>query len=568
MRRATSAHRRAGLLARSVSLRTVVLAAAVSACIFAVPNASADGTGSDPATSPSCYLPSGCGGTGTAPSVGSGQTVPPNSGYGAVAFAVPLFGTGLGEIPLEPLVWGLGSVALGGAAFGVGWEIGSAIDHTWLDGLITDTGTFSVCGTWRWVEVSGDPFGIGHSNYSYLHAMCGPNNSDTFAASPHSSGVTDMAGYEFWHDVINYSGLTHGTLYAVSSTYCNGSSPCYMRADALSDILPLTGPYATEPPGMGLTVTSGWADPSTGKGVTSQAWPYGSGPSTPAGECKQAGVLLPCSSVSPTGGPVQPAYGWPSGWPTNSGGTLADGLGNPDINDIRCVISASFACPQPGVDPTTNDWGSSGGPKITMPDCTGISIADCEADVNAALATAGSSAEAGFDTTIAPTYDPNVPIGAVVATVPAANTQQSDVSSVELEENEEEQPAQFCSAHSDIYHPSQHNAGNMLAVFYLKYCNFTSSPNVLLSAEAWNCTSKPEENLELITTGSWGCVQDGPPVSDYSVTANGARSGSPGYLNGPAYDPSKWYVAYVWSNYDSPVVGPAWSEVTGPNTWP
>lgn len=534
----------------AAALPTLIVVAAVAACVLAVPSASANGPASDPMSSPSCYLASGCSGMGTVPSVGSGQTVPPNSGFGGVALAIPALGAGLGEIPLEPLVWGLGSVGIGVGAAWVGWEIGSTVYHTWLKGLLTDTGSFSVCGTWRWQEVNGDPFGIGHSNYSYLHAMCGPNNSDTFAASPHSSAVTDMAGYEFWHDVINYSGLTHGVLYTVSSTYCNGSSPCYVRADALSDILPFTGPYTTEPPGMSLTVTSGWADPSTGKGVTSQAWPYGSGPSTPTAECKQADYLLPCSSVSPNAGPVQPAYGWPSGWPTNSDGTLADGFASPDINDIRCVVSASFACPQPGTD-GTNEFDSTGAPLISMPNCYGITAGQCEGEIDTALSDAGSSVTAAFSTVVAPTYDPEIAAGLVQATIFAAGT-LSDATSTTLEMNEPV-PDGNCESETAYPHASttQQSKGLVDAKGRVK-C--TTDQTVTFTVKLWKCSSEPIVSdagapaavIDELNGGAWGCNTSwtsNPYTVD--VVANQWSNQEPAFADeGP--DPTAYYIAATY----------------------
>lgn len=127
-------------------------------------------------------------------------------------------------------------------------------------------------------------------------------------------------------------------------------------------------------------------------------------------------------------------------------------------------------------------------------------------------------------------------------------------------------PFQACSAHIENYHESQ-TTGNMLAVFYVERCSFSSPPDVLLSAIAWNCTSEPEENLAEIEAGAWGCVQDVPPVLDAPVTANGYLPGTEAHLNGPTYDPGTWYIAYSWSNDDAPAVQPGWCEAAPPGTW-
>jgi hypothetical protein len=471
-----------------------------------------------------------------------------------MAADLPRLGIGLAEDPVDWTVPGLDAILLAGSVSYLSYIVGSSIYHHWFQGKVTDYIDDGHCNNWEWVENNGDPFSLGLSNATYLHARCGVGNSDTFAGSPKDSFSTQGQWYSFWTYVINAPSIVHGSLYQVAATYCNGASPCYVRAASVSNVADLSGPLSTAP--NGTSVSAGWADPSTGAGITTRSDPYGGGPSTPNPQCLQGGVVMACSSVSSTGGPANPAYGWPSPWPS-------DGYANPEANNLRCQLSpATFACPQ--VDSTNNDWETTGGPVVTMPNCYGESPDACEAAVNAALAAAGSSVTAAYTTAPAPTYDPNIPLGAVAATIPAAGA-ETDASSVVEEVNEENQPAQACSAGVDNYHLSEHT-GKMLSVFYVKECNFTSPPNILLSAIAWACTSQPDPNFAEISNGDFGCIPDAA-IQDQSVTAAGLPRGSDAFLNGPAYDPNKWYIAYAYSNYDSPVVEPGFSQAVPPGTW-
>jgi hypothetical protein len=509
---------------------------------------------SDPLSDPNCYSTAGCGNGTSVPSAYNNPV--PAAAIGGLPWALPRLGTGLLEDPVLWTVPGLDSIFLAGAATYLSYEVGSSIYHHWFQGHVTDTVTDSHCNSWGWEVFRGDPFGIGVPNGAYLHARCGIGNDDTFAGSPKNSFSTEGQWWSFWTYVISAQGIVHGVLRQIDASYCHGKSPCYTRVASLDSVTNLTGPLSTAP--SGTSVSAGWADPSTGNGVTRTANPWNSPPTSPTSQCLQGGVTMPCTSVSPSGGPTSPAGGLPSGWSN-------DGFANADANYFRCNLSpATFACPAITGDGT--DWSTTGGPLITMPDCYGMTVAACESTVDAALAAAGSSATAAFNTTVAPTYNPSLPNGVVTATIAAAST-LSDASSVTAEVNEEASP-QECTANIENYHKSEHSPDQtyMLSVFYAIKCNFNSPPQVLLSAKAWACTSKPSQDEGAIENGQWGCVLDAA-VSNQAVTVNTSGPSTPATLNGLPYDPTKWYISTAFSNYTDPVVFQGWSQAVPPGVY-
>jgi hypothetical protein len=506
----------------------------------------------DPLTNPSCYLSTGCGGGTSIPDYADGHSPVNNGTVGDMAALVPALAVGLAEDPISWTIPGLDLISLGTSAVYFSILVGSALDNVWYQGTVTDTMTGTACSAWKWKEMNGDPLGIGLSNAAYVHARCGIGNDDVYAGTP--SGSPYSAAYGFYHYVLNSATIHHGAVYPVTATLCGGLSPCYVRADTVDHVLNRTGPFHTKT--RGSSVSSGWADPWTGHGITQQADPYNGGPSSPNPQCTQGGVSMPCSSVDPNGPAVQPKDGLPNPW-------ASDGYSNPEGNNLRCQLSPqAFGCPQVSTD-DPSDWATTGGPKISMPNCYGLSQGACQGAVIAALSAAGSSVSPGFTTTGAPTYDPNIAIGAVAATISAAGM-QTDATSVVEEINEEQQPAQECSAHMEYYHDSKHE-GHMLSVFYVDRCNFSSPPNVLLNAMAWACTSEPSQDATMLAMNAWGCVPDASAF-DVPVTANGYLKGSDAYLNGQLCDPTKWYIAYAYSNYDTPLVFPSWTQVLPPDS--
>jgi hypothetical protein len=514
--------------------------------------ASADPT-PDPLANPNCYTTAGCGNNTSVPGLFSSP--PPYAALGALPYALPTLGVGLVEDPVVWLVPGLQQIALAGSLSLLSYEVGSSIYHHWFQGHVTDTVTDSHCNSWGWEVFLGDPFSTGIANGTYLHARCGVSNTDTFAGSPHNSPTTEGQWWSFWTYVVLSPGIVHGALKTVPATYCHGKSPCYAREAQLADVLNLTGPFSTQP--QGTSVSAGWADPSTGAGVTTRANPFGSPPTSPTAECLQGGVIVPCSGVSPDPWPVGPAQGLPPGWPSYA---------NADANYFRCQLSPStFGCPAVGQD--NSDWATTGGPLITMPDCAGMTVAGCEALVDAALAAAGSSTTAAFTTTYAPTYNPALPDGVVTATIAAAGA-IANASSVTAEINEES-PPRACAGKIENYHKSKHSSESayMLGVFYVFDCNFFSPPEVLLRAKAWACTSEPSQDQAAIEGGAWGCVLDAESAGDQTVTANGMRPGSEAFLDGEPYDPTKWYIATTFSNYADPYVKQGWTQAIPPGTF-
>jgi hypothetical protein len=85
--------------------------------------------------------------------------------------------------------------------------------------------------------------------------------------------------------------------------------------------------------GQAFGIWTGWADPTSGAGITKAAPTYGSGPTNP----------------QPQSGPAQ---------------TTADGFPDGDRNGINCRLDHSYDCPTPNPDGTT--WGDPGGKTINL----------------------------------------------------------------------------------------------------------------------------------------------------------------------------------------------------------
>lgn len=224
-------------------------------------------------------------------------------------------------------------------------------------------------------------------------------------------------------------------------------------------------------------------------------------------------MTLPCSSVDPNGGPTSPA----DGWPRHFGG---DGYASAEANTYRCALDPSqFACPTADAD---SDYASSGGPLITMPNCYGMTIGGCESAIDNALSAAVSTTTAAFSTVAAPTYNPALPVGVVVATIAAAGT-LSDASAVTMELNEST-PSGNCQSKTQWPHPSttQQSYGMMLVKGQV-ICT-TDQTGLSVNVILWKCTSEPDpstDNLQSsLDLGTWGCVELKNAPYSVSVAAN------------------------------------------------
>jgi hypothetical protein len=457
-----------------------------------------------------------------------------DSVIGALADDLPGLGIDLAESPVTDLIPGLDVISISAQVGLLSLVVGASLYHIYYQGTVAPTINITHCNSPTFQGGPGDPFGTGVDNIRILHARCGVSNSDTFAASPKNSFSTEGQWWSFWNYVINAT--TVGGLYPVAAVYCHGKSPCYVRGAPLSEILTLAGPSSQT---HGTSESSCWANPSTGTGITSQADPYNCGQSTPNPQCLQESVILPCSSVSPTGGPVGPAYGWPSPWPN-------DEYANADANELRCELSPqTFGCPQAAAD-GSGESDSTGGPLITMPNCQGLTVGECEGEIDSALASAGSSTTAAFSTTVAPTYNPNIGAGLVQATIVAAGTVAA-IDAVTIEINEPQSDGN-CQSQTAYPHTSTTQLGRGL-VDAKGRVQCATDQTVTFNVELWKCTSRPDvsaspdEVIDQLNTGAWGCDTSWPagPFS-VDVVAGAWSPQKPAFATeGP--DQTAYYIA-------------------------
>jgi hypothetical protein len=556
-----------------VRLRLVLaagVACAAAACI-AAQAAPAGAQSSDPAATPSNWSSSPPGGK----SISSLVT------DGGIALPAPWLNTATNVfrdtevIPGYRFIPYLRSFALTTAAFELGLKIGSTINAKWLHLEGVGLGnTQSVPAAMTTVRMAWSPTGF--TCYVNADGTCGaplPSgwyetgvDASCYVTSPVRLDVAYNvpAGYRptCWSqasqaaiDALIASGaqVVRVDVGYINSACCGIRWPSYewyIPTDSMTAALPVDQfqPYTNQPYGTSV----GWPNPANGHGVTSDADPFGGGPTNPT-PCYLSNGATTCSGT--------PDPSIPFGIP----GLSADPIySDAEANEMRCQIDPhNWGCP--AVDSGT-DWADTGGPKITMPDCYSMTVEACASTIDAALEDAGSGTTAAYSVAVAPTYDPRLANGLVVATLAAAGAWAA-ASSVTIEVNES-QSGQWCQAQIDNYHLSK-TSGYATPISYvrLSYCNFTSPPQVFLSAAAWACTSEPTRDAALLDTHAYGCYRVAEMNQlPFDVIGGVAPASGNQYLVGNVpYDGSKWHIASVWSTTTTPMVIRGWSQ-TEPNS--
>jgi hypothetical protein len=409
-------------------------------------------------------------------------------------------------------------ITLGTGAFTTGLLIGTALRHAWMHFDGSDLGTtYSVGGNTPPLRIeactatTGNCFGFLPHGPIWVYEW-GTGWSTVYYDQTNAAG---HAAYVVLH------GLTAGTEVCIAHTSAPGGGTECMYQRYLTKAQAEAALRADQPlqtlTSQPYSYSSGWRNPG-GCGDTSTACSYNTGPSNPT----------PCYLVS---GVLQ------------CGGTLSNPLQVPGLpadptyidansNQLRCQIDPSnWACP--GVD-SDNEWSDTGGPKITMPDCYGLSVTDCESSIDSALAATGSSTTPAFSIATAPTYDSSIPTGYVQATVAAANT-ISSATSVTLQLNQTS-PPKPCQSETDYPHESTTQASRgMMLVKGRVMC--PTSQLVDFNVTMWKCTSYPQPDLALLDSGAWGCqvISDQPwsiavtafawSASKYSASSEGPQGG-------------------------------------------
>ena len=246
-----------------------------------------------------------------------------------------------------------------------------------------------------------------------------------------------------------------------------------------------------------------------------------------------ANTTLTCSGT--------PSTNNPAGIPLIPGLPPDPYFSNPNINQYRCLVDPThWGCPS--VDTDDGTWSTSGGPFISIPNCYGESVADCESAINGALASAGSGVTAGVTVSKSPTYDPNIALGVVEATSPGAGT-QADASTVAVEVNSDDSSG-ACDSETHNFHWSK--AGQTMVAKAWITCGFTS-PSVSVTGVAWACTQEPLPIQTALDSGSWGCSRVATVTQAFAVET-GVRAGPLLIGSSVAYQANQWYCATAYGS--------------------
>jgi hypothetical protein len=313
-----------------------------------------------------------------------------------------------GDIALCAGTWAIGC---GVAAFGVGVLIGRWADAHWLHfsgsglgkipagttraklhpvGAVTTAPYQMPAG--RQVQILDPVSGQYLTSFPAADYGCGSGFERVRTAFENYLAATPLA--------VKYADGTFGGSCAIGGkTSYEVRIPNTSMSAAMPIDQPLQ-PYASQPNDL----ASGWANPTTGAGITTTAPDFNS-PNGPV-PCILISDVLTCSASAP-GQQFQFLHFSPD--PTYQ---------DPQTNLVRHFIDPSNWAQAPESDDGA-EFDGTGGPKFTVPDCYGESLGTCESAVNAAIAATGATFHAGFieDTTVP--YDPLVADGAVVGTDPA-----------------------------------------------------------------------------------------------------------------------------------------------------
>lgn len=287
-------------------------------------------------------------------------------------------------LPALSTISALGTISLGVGAFTVGWHIGNSLNNKWLHldgaGLGTssgDPGTGAIVTSPEWFLRSttgayATPAWAAMEKYSCNGQNYGLILTAWFNIAP----GTPEACYSAAKKNFEASNGSKGKWVYVSTQYGSVGQKLYDSYAWVIDAsaMPKLGLVQDEPmqpyTGQTTTLSTGWANPATGAGVTSTAPSYGSS-NAPAPCFYDLSTNAPvCTGAAPTS-----SYSI-EGLLTNGDPNFSD----PGTNLVRGMMSpGSFAPAAPAGD---GNWATTGGPLITIPDCHGLTVADCEAAVD------------------------------------------------------------------------------------------------------------------------------------------------------------------------------------------
>jgi hypothetical protein len=167
-------------------------------------------------------------------------------------------------------------------------------------------------------------------------------------------------------------------------------------------------------------------------------------------------------------------------------------------------------------DPVTGKW--------TMPDCSGLSVSDCEDAVSSAAAAADASVPEYTVATLT-TADPDIADDLVTAQDPAASTSGLPESVVITKNPTDTGNPMGCEPRSEDPHWSD-STGGVIAKTWVT-CNYAGVATP--TSRMWRCTNAPSPDLSELLAGSWGCVTAATTTKTVTV--------APGVEVGPIYVP-------------------------------
>lgn len=415
------------------------------------------------------------------------------------ADALSVVQEGAEVLPAFSTLSALSTLVLAAGAFQLGWHIGTTVNNKWLhlygvglgdtSGFSTGGGTMSVSAA-KWVYrtttvTCGTGCTFNNPAGWVLTYFQQYGNAWNMGYYPGCYGDTLCPGTTYWADQGVESieaKAPHAVVYTMtgcSSCVIDGHVPAILEIPTQGMNHSVIADQPLQPyTGQSSDISSGWASPSTGAGVTSPAPGFNGTPQSP-----QPCVLISGTLTCLNGGSPSSAYSLP-----NEQGDGDPGYQDPATNLIRHVVDPSEWLHPPKSDDGT-DFTGTGGPVFTMPDCTGMTTGDCEAAVESAVSATGAGFTTAFTEAAAATYNASLPNGALVSTNPSAGA-AADPSAVELDVNESD-PTSWCRGYANWPHYSTSTAGvgpGMLIKGQV-LCPFTGTVDAQL--ELWICSAWP-----------------------------------------------------------------------------
>jgi hypothetical protein len=441
-------------------------------------------------------------------------------------------------LPEFRFVPGLQTITLGATAFAVGWKIGSALNTRWLhlngEGLGT-SGTFDTIDVQpQWVHATDlsqiQPYFPAIDGYYLKFSNTTGNRSITYCDStpvytdgiqqcPQISGLTQAASTRLFNADYDYA-VARFPANIVWKSGTNCPQQCFPSGGVILTDTQFEQALAVDQPlqsytGQPAGVSTGWADPGSGAGVTTTAPTYPNGPSNP----------------NPQKDPVR---------------VITDGFLDAWRNEINCRLDPTdFECPTTNPDGT--EYTSDGGQIVAVPTCYGMMVAACEDAVSA------NGGNVDFTVAIADSPDPGVADGRVAATTPSSRV-LGNPTTVTITTNPANGNPEGCTSETENPHWSPpERAGSVLAKGRVT-CNYTGSVDVEMTL--WKCAEPPFGDPVSLAAGEWGCSPAALTAKSVSVIAAVTATVYVPDVGAPAVYGDAYFIAQT----DLPTAPISWSQ--------